>query len=162
MENTQDTARESEIKRLLACIDDEYQCAITAFDKLKPSAKRDRFIQKPLDTIVALYAQIATIVGTVQASVLISQHIGEEEVHSLVIENTWAAILLVDYRLKYAKMMHLARKTPGKCSDEINELMRELTYITQTLHDTIGIEQTIWRIRAILSVKLGRGEEKVQ
>jgi hypothetical protein len=163
MENTKDTARASEVKRLLTCIDNEYQCVISALNEMKASRKRDRFIQKRLDTGVVRHVQLAMLVDTMQASALLAQHLAQKEVRSIVIANTWASILLVDYRMKYAKLLRLVKNIPAQMQqDEIICLMHELIYITQTLHDTIGIEQAVQRIEAILAARLVYDEEEKQ
>lgn len=157
MENLLDSTRESEVADLLTSIDENYRSVLTAMKELKSSKKLDLFIRKRLDAIVAVHVRIAARVGTQQASLVICRHLGEKVEHSIIVTNTWLAVLLVDYRFRYEKMMRLAQTVPpGPAHGEIVEMMRELLYITATLQNSIGVRRTSQRIQAVLAVSLDR------
>ena len=160
MEHPLDITREGEVACLLASIDENYRSVLTALTELKSSRKLDLFIRKRLDAVVAAHIQLAARMGTHKATRLVCRHLGEKGEHSIIVTNTWLSILLVDYRLRYDKIMHLAQTIPpGPAHCEIVEMMHELLYITATLQSSIGIKRASQRIQAVLAVAI-EGERK--
>lgn len=160
MESSKYSTRESEVDEFLQAIDEDYESVIAALTELKSSRKLDLFIRKRLDAVVAKHVRIAVLVGTQKASILIGQHLGETVKHSIIVTNTWLSILLVDYRLRYERLMQLSREAhAGSVHCEVVEVMHELIYITSILQNSIGVKRTAQRIQALLKVEIEREQK---